>query len=65
MVQERRALRKVAALRDLVAPSARVVRGGRDVWVPTRGLVRGDVLRLIIGADARRGAPRCRSTSCR
>ncbi|WP_336033094.1 cation-translocating P-type ATPase [Geodermatophilus sp. FMUSA9-8] len=57
VVQERRALRAVAALSDLVAPSARVVRGGRDVWVPTRDLVRGDVLRLtagdVVGADAR------------
>ncbi|MGY1734985.1 cation-translocating P-type ATPase [Geodermatophilus sp. SYSU D00684] len=57
VVQERRALRAVAALSELVAPSARVVRGGRDVWVPTRDLVRGDVLRLaagdVVGADAR------------
>ena len=57
VVQERRALREVRALRTLVAPSARVVRGGRDVWVPTRDLVRGDVLRLtagdVVGADAR------------
>jgi Ca2+-transporting ATPase len=47
----------VRALTTLEAPSARVVRGGRDVWVPTRDLVRGDVLRLaagdIVGADAR------------
>ncbi|MGY1669846.1 cation-translocating P-type ATPase [Geodermatophilus sp. SYSU D00710] len=57
VVQERRALRAVAALSQLVAPSARVVRAGRDVWVPTRDLVRGDVLRLtagdVVGADAR------------
>ncbi|WP_198597771.1 cation-translocating P-type ATPase [Blastococcus atacamensis] len=57
VVQERRAIRAVRALTTLVAPNARVVRGGRDVWVPTRGLVRGDVLRLsagdIVGADAR------------
>ncbi len=57
VVQERRALRAVAALSQLVAPSARVVRGGRDVWVLTRDLVRGDVLRLtagdVVGADAR------------
>jgi Ca2+-transporting ATPase len=57
VVQERRALRAVAALGTLVAPSARVRRGGRDRWVPTRELVRGDVLRLeagdVVGADAR------------
>ncbi|MET0765994.1 MAG: cation-transporting P-type ATPase [Blastococcus sp.] len=57
VVQERRALRAVAALDTLVAPSARVLRGGRDVWVPTGNLVRGDILRLaagdIVAADAR------------
>ena len=57
VAQERRALRAVAALETLVAPSARVLRGGRDRWVPTRELVRGDVLRLaagdVVGADAR------------
>jgi Ca2+-transporting ATPase len=57
VVQERRALREVRALDDLVAPSARVTREGRDTWVPTRELVRGDVLRLtagdVVGADAR------------
>jgi P-type Ca2+ transporter type 2C len=57
VVQERRALREVRALDDLVAPSARVTRDGRDTWVPTRELVRGDVLRLtagdVVGADAR------------
>jgi Ca2+-transporting ATPase len=57
VVQERRALRAVAALDTLVAPSARVLRAGHDRWVPTRELVRGDLLRLaagdIVGADAR------------
>ncbi|MGZ4545999.1 MAG: cation-translocating P-type ATPase [Blastococcus sp.] len=57
VAQERRALREVAALGTLVAPNARVLRDGRDTWVPTRELVRGDVLRLaagdIVGADAR------------
>jgi Ca2+-transporting ATPase len=57
VIQERRAIRAVRALTTLVAPNARVVRAGRDVWVPTRDLVRGDVLRLtagdIVGADAR------------
>ncbi|MFQ1002413.1 HAD-IC family P-type ATPase [Modestobacter sp. SSW1-42] len=57
VVQERRAIRAVQALGTLVAPLARVLRDGRDVWVPTRELVRGDVLRLaagdVVGADAR------------
>ncbi|MCW2636368.1 MAG: hypothetical protein JWQ99_2735 [Blastococcus sp.] len=57
VVQERRALREIRALDGLVAPSARVAREGRDTWVPTRELVRGDVLRLaagdVVGADAR------------
>jgi Ca2+-transporting ATPase len=57
VLQERRAIREVRALTTLVAPRARVLRGGRDVWVPTRELVRGDVLRLsagdLVGADAR------------
>ncbi|MGY1633499.1 cation-translocating P-type ATPase [Geodermatophilus sp. SYSU D01186] len=57
VVQERRAMRAVVALGQLVAPSARVLRDGRDRWVPTRELVRGDVLRLaagdVVGADAR------------
>ncbi|RBY87745.1 cation-translocating P-type ATPase [Blastococcus sp. TF02A-30] len=57
VVQERRAVRAVEALTDLVAPTARVLRDGGDVWLPTRELVRGDVLRLaagdVVGADAR------------
>ena len=57
VLQERRAIRQVRALTTLVAPNARVLRAGKDVWVPTRELVRGDVLRLtagdVVGADAR------------
>jgi Ca2+-transporting ATPase len=57
VVQERRALREVQALDALVAPTAHVTRGGADSWVPTRELVRGDLLRLaagdVVGADAR------------
>jgi Ca2+-transporting ATPase len=57
VVQERRALREVRALDDLVAPSARVTRDGQEAWLPTRELVRGDLLRLaagdVVGADAR------------
>ncbi|MCW2575447.1 MAG: hypothetical protein JWR66_1477 [Modestobacter sp.] len=57
VAQERRALREVRALDALVAPTARVTRNGADSWVPTRELVRGDLLRLaagdVVGADAR------------
>jgi Ca2+-transporting ATPase len=57
VLQERRAMRAVRALDTLVAPTARVLRGGRDGWVPTRDLVPGDILRLaagdVVGADAR------------
>jgi P-type Ca2+ transporter type 2C len=57
VLQERRAIRAVRALTTLVAPNARVLRSARDVWVPTRDLVRGDILRLtagdLVGADAR------------
>ncbi len=57
VVQERRALREVRALDDLVAPTARVTRDGADHWVPTRELVTGDLLALgagdVVGADAR------------
>jgi Ca2+-transporting ATPase len=57
VAQERRALSEVRALDALVAPTARVTRDGADSWVPTRELVRGDVLQLaagdVVGADAR------------
>nr|WP_276508560.1 cation-transporting P-type ATPase [Modestobacter muralis] len=57
VVQERRALREVRALDALVAPTARVTRDGADSWVPTRELVRGDLLQVsagdVVGADAR------------
>lgn len=57
VAQERKALREVQALDDLVAPTARVVRDGGDHWVPTRDLVVGDLLALaagdVVGADAR------------
>ena len=64
--QERRALREVRALDDLVAPTARVTRDGTDHWVPTRELVTGDLLEL---ARRRRGRRRCppadRASACR
>jgi Ca2+-transporting ATPase len=57
VVQERKALHAVRGLDALVSPSALVLRQGRDVWLPTRELVRGDMLRLaagdVVGADAR------------
>jgi P-type Ca2+ transporter type 2C len=57
VAQERRALSEVRALDALVAPTARVTRNGTDTWIPTRELVRGDVLQLaagdVVGADAR------------
>jgi P-type Ca2+ transporter type 2C len=49
VAQERRALSEVRALDALVAPTARVTRDGADSWVPTRELVRGDVLQLAAG----------------
>ena len=56
-VQEYRAERALAALRDLAAPSARVVRGGRVSTVSAELLVPGDVIVLEPGdvapADAR------------
>ncbi|WP_242345378.1 cation-translocating P-type ATPase [Anaeromyxobacter terrae] len=56
-VQESRAEQAVAALRAMSAPSARVLRDGRQQLVPTAELVPGDVLLLEEGdtvpADAR------------
>jgi Ca2+-transporting ATPase len=56
LVQERRTQRALEALRDLSAPRALVVRGGRRIRVPGREVVPGDLLVLHegdrIGADA-------------
>ncbi len=56
-VQEARADNAVAALAGLTAASSTVLRGGDYVSVPSRTLVRGDVLVLgegdSVGADAR------------
>ena len=55
--QEFRAERALAALRALAAPLARVRRGGRELAIPARELVPGDLLLLRVGdrvpADAR------------
>jgi Ca2+-transporting ATPase len=49
-VQEYRAERALEALRELAAPTATVVRGGRELEVPARELVAGDLVRLTPGA---------------
>ncbi len=49
VVQEVRADRAVAALDRLAAPTARVVRDGRDLVLPAADLVRGDLVRLEAG----------------
>jgi Ca2+-transporting ATPase len=55
--QEFRAEKAAAALAQLVAPRARVLRGGRSEIVPAAGIVPGDVLLLesgdLVAADAR------------
>ncbi len=56
-VQEGRAERSLEALRKLATHRARIVRGGKELMIEARQLVRGDVLLLeagdIVGADAR------------
>ncbi|WP_245665784.1 cation-translocating P-type ATPase [Actinoplanes subtropicus] len=49
VVQEVRADAAIAALDDLAAPTARVVRDGHDLMVPAASLVRGDCVRLEAG----------------
>ena len=48
-LQEGRAEQALAAIRDLLAPSARVVRSGRPRLVPAEDLVPGDVVLLQSG----------------
>ena len=56
-IQEYRAERAIQALRQMAAPTATVLRDGREVDVPAREVVPGDVVRLAAGdripADAR------------
>jgi Ca2+-transporting ATPase len=56
-IQEHRASRALEALRQMAAPSARVVRDGEEVMIPARDLVPGDVVVIRAGdrvpADAR------------
>ncbi len=49
VVQEVRADRAIAALDQLAAPTARVVRDGRDAVLPATDLVRGDLVRVVTG----------------
>ncbi|MER6595924.1 HAD-IC family P-type ATPase, partial [Micromonospora purpureochromogenes] len=49
VVQEVRADRAIAALDQLAAPTARVVRDGRDLMVPAAQVVRGDLVRVEAG----------------
>ncbi|MEU5912192.1 cation-transporting P-type ATPase [Micromonospora sp. NPDC047527] len=49
LVQEIRADRAIAALGQLAAPAARVVRDGRDLAVPAADLVHGDLVRIEAG----------------
>lgn len=56
-IQEYRAEKALEALKKLTAPKARVLRDGKEVTVPARELVRGDILILesgdLVAADAR------------
>ncbi len=56
-LQEFRAERAIEALRKMTAPEARVVREGREIRIPAREVVTGDVILLALGdkvpADAR------------
>ena len=49
VAQEFRANKAMAALKQMAAPVARVVRGGSTLDVPSRELVRGDVVLLEAG----------------
>jgi Ca2+-transporting ATPase len=49
LVQERRAERALHALRQMTAPTARVIRGGKTLDVPSEEVVAGDLLLLDDG----------------
>lgn len=48
-VQEFRAERAIVLLREMAAPSARVVRAGREEIIPARALVPGDIISVVAG----------------
>ena len=56
-IQEYRAERAIEALRQMAAPTVTVIRGGREIEIPARELVPGDLILLHAGdkvaADAR------------
>lgn len=49
IAQEHKTERALAALRDLSAPRGLVIRDGRQLWLPGRDVVRGDVVLLAEG----------------
>ncbi len=64
VVQERRAVGAVAALRTLTTPTATVLRGGTVRRVGTRELVPGDVMRVAEGDVVGPTPGCCRRTNC-
>ncbi len=57
VVQEKKAADALASLADLTAPTARVIRGGKERIVPAETLVKGDIVVLadgcVVPADLR------------
>ncbi|MBN1667665.1 MAG: cation-translocating P-type ATPase [Anaerolineales bacterium] len=49
VIQERRAAQELAALRQLAAPEANVLRAGHRLTIPARQLVPGDIVHLEAG----------------
>ncbi len=49
VIQESKAEESLAALKKMAAPEARVIRDGRQVAVPARNLVQGDIVLLETG----------------
>ncbi|MDH5100915.1 calcium-translocating P-type ATPase, PMCA-type [Lactobacillus kefiranofaciens] len=49
IVQERKAQSSLAALRDMIAPMAHVVRNGKEKLIPAKELVVGDIVNLHDG----------------